>query len=43
LFTEKSEITVTHRTSEELRDSLRSKLEKLQKTAVDADYEEVSE
>ena len=29
LFTEKTEVTITHRTTDELRDSLRSKLAKL--------------
>jgi hypothetical protein len=29
LFTEKTEVTITHRTTDELRESLRSKLAKL--------------
>ena len=37
LFTEKTEVTITHRTTDELRESLRAKLEKLVKPAEEAE------
>lgn len=37
LFTEKAEVTITHRTTDELRESLRAKLEKLVKPAEEAE------
>lgn len=44
LFAEKSEVTVTHQSTEDLRDKLRDKLEKLinpEDAVTDAEYEEV--
>ena len=41
LFAEKSEVTITHQSTEDLRDKLRGKLEKLvnpMDEAVDAEY-----
>ena len=43
LFAEKSEVTITHQSTDDLRDKLRGKLEKLvnpEHEAVDAEYEE---
>jgi hypothetical protein len=37
LFTEKTEVTITHRTTDELRESLRSKLAKLVNPADEAE------
>ena len=45
LFTDKSEVTITHRTTEELRESLRSKLTKLvnpEDDVQDAEFTEVT-
>lgn len=42
-FIEKKEVTHNHQSSAELRAALRSKLEKLRETAIDAQYTEVSE
>ena len=38
LFAEKSEVTVTHQSTEDLRNKLRGKLEKLVQPVEDADY-----
>jgi len=41
LFTDKTEVTITHRTTDELRESLRSKLSKLVNTeedVIDAEF-----
>ena len=37
LFTEKAEVTITHKTTDELRESLRAKLEKLVEPPVEAE------
>ena len=45
LFTEKAEVTITHRTTEELRESLRSKLTKLvnpEDDVQDAEFMEIT-
>lgn len=42
LFTEKQEITITHQTSDDLRDRLRRKLQKMvDVTPEDVDFEEI--
>jgi hypothetical protein len=41
LFTEKVDVTVTHQTSDDLRDSLRAKLTKLIEPDIEAEFEEL--
>ena len=43
LFTDKSEVTITHRTTDELRESLRSKLAKLINPAEEIEDAEIIE
>ena len=43
LFTEKTEVTVTHQSTDELREQLREKLSRMVEVIDDTDYEDVTD